>query len=233
MLRGGSKGDSPGSESLGNVSERMLHGRSASICPWGVPTIPPRSKSSSPTSPLGLWNVPALAWRGGILLGEVGRCSAGGSWGGETDDCGWLCRIFRNSSLSFSVLSSSLSKGSSSRSKSAKFRVCGAGLLGAGRVGPKDGAGRGMRIALCRRPAKTGFNAGGTTSCSSEGRAFFPPTNPTSASWAAACLSFSESVRAASAARSSAARALASSSPHWTLRLSRLKSYWRIKQSVN
>ncbi len=157
MLRGGSEGESPGSESLGKVSERMLQGRSASICPWGVPTIPPRSKSRSPTSPLGLWKIPALARIGGILLGEVGRCSAGGSGGG------WMKRMtavgtaeYSQLLLSSSVLSSSLSKGSSSRSKSAKFRLCGAGLLGAGRVSPKYGAGEAWELRYAVGQLKPG-----------------------------------------------------------------------------
>lgn len=221
------------SESLGKDRERMLHGRSSvsnPARPWGL-TL---SMSSKATKPLGLWIQPGLAVRLVLTLGGDGLFPREadplwGSTGGDTEGGGrgwvWLWRMFLSSSLSSKVLSSSLSNGSSSRSKSARLRLCSWGVLGCAFLGPKLGAGSGVRIASWLSPAKTGFNAGGRKSWSSAaGGGLLPP--PPSMSWtceqsllSASCLA------AASWALASAARASASSIPQRTLRLSKEKSY--------
>lgn len=220
------------SESLGKVRERMLQGRSSVSNP-ALPGCPTLSMSSKATNPLGLWVKPGLAARLVLVLGGDGLFprDADLGWetsGGDTEGggWGWLWRMFLSSSLSSKVLSSSLSKGSSSRSKSARLRLCSWGVLGWIFLGPRLGAGSGVRIALCLSPARTGFNAGGGGSWSSAAdRDFFP--SPPSMSWALAKHSlFSAScLAAASSALASAALASASSTPQRTLRFSREKSY--------
>lgn len=222
------------SESLGKLRERMLQGRSSVSNPV-LPGCPTLSMSSKATNPLGLWAKPGLADRLVLVLGGDGLFprDADPGWetsGGDTEGggwgWGWLCRMFLSSSLSSNVLSSSLSKGSSSRSKSARLRLCAWGVLGWVFLGPRLGAGSGVRIALCLSPARTGFNAGGGGSWSSAAdKGFFPP--PPSMSWALAKHSlFSAScLAAASSALASAARASATSTPQRTLRFSREKSY--------
>lgn len=221
------------SESLGKVRERMLQGRS-SVSNLTFPCCPTLSISNKATKPFGLCPKPGLAETlGFVLVGDglfprdaepcwdtSGGDTEGGGW-----DWGWLCRMLRSSSLSSKVLSSSLSKGSSSRSKSAKLRLCDSGLLGWVFLGPRLGAGSGVRMALWLSPARTGFSAGGGTSWSSAtDREFNPPPQlPPSMSWES--LLSPSCFAAASSALAAAAWASASSIPQRTCRRSNEKLY--------
>lgn len=225
---------SPESVSLGNVRERMLHGRSSVSNP-DLPGCPTLSVSSNATNPLGLCMKPGLAERLLLVLGwdELFPCDAEPIWvisGGDTEGggwgWGWLWRMFLSSSLSSKVFNSSLSKGSSSLSKSARLRLLGWGVLGWVFLGPRLGAGSGVRMALWLSPTTTGFSAGGRRSWSSAAEwGFFPP--PPSKSWALAkhFLLSASCLMAAANALASAALASVNSAPQDTLRLSREKSY--------
>lgn len=229
---------SPESESLGKVRERMLHGRSSVSNPV-LPGCPTLSMSSKATNPFGLCAKPGLTMRLVLVLGGDGLFprDSGPLWetsGGDTEGggwgwgwgWGWLWRMFLSSSLSSKVLSSSLSKGSSSRSKSAKLRLCSWGVLGCVFLGPRLGAGSGVRMALWLRPARTGFIAGGRRSWSSAADwGLFPPLPSASLACAKHFLFSASCLAAASSALASAALASARSSPQRTLRLSREKSY--------
>lgn len=224
---------SPESVSLGNVRERILHGRSSVSNP-ALPGCPTLSVSSKATNPLGLWMKPGLAERLLLVLDwdELFPCDAelcvtsGGDTEGGGCGWGWLWRMFLSSSLSSKVLSSSLSKGSSSRSKSARLRLLGWGVLGWVFLGPRLGAGNGVRMALWLSPTRTGFNAGGGRSWSSAaGWGFFPPPLSMSWAWAKHSLLSASCLAPAATALASAALALDSSAPQRTLRLSREKSY--------
>lgn len=226
---------SPESESFGKVRERMLQGRSSVSNPTRLPGCPTLSISSKATNPLGLWVKPGLAGRLVLVLGGDGLFprdtdpiweTSGGDTEGVGWGWGWLWRMLLSSSLSSKVLSSSLSKGSSSRSKSARLRLCGWGVLGWVFLGPRLGAGSGVRMALWLSPARTGFNAGGRGSWSSAADRSIPPPPPSmSCDWAKQSLLSASCLAAASSALASAALASANSTPHRTLRLSKEKSY--------
>ena len=155
---------------------------------------------------------------GGICAGSGGEIEGGG--GG----CGWLSSILRSSSLSSKVLSSSLSKGSSSRSKSARLRQCTRGVLGRAFLGPRLGAGSGVRMSVWHSPAKTGLSAGGGGSWSFPECLF--PSLP-SASWAKPAWVSASCLAAAAAVTLRCYCNAAISCPQRTLLLSREKSYCR------
>lgn len=229
---------SPESESFGKVRERMLQGRSFVSNP-ALAWFTALSMSRKATNPFGLWVKPCLTDRLVFVLREDGlfprdtepswetSCgeTEGGGWG-----WGWLWRMFLSSSLSSKVLSSSLSKGSSSLSKSARLRLCGWGVLGWIFLGPRLGAGSGVRISLWLSPAKTGFMAGGGGSSAAD-LGFFPPPPSMSCALAKHSLFSTSRLAAASSALASAALASASSIPQRALRFSREKSYCRDRRT--